>query len=39
VDKDKFFTLRSFFSNRVINVRNGLPQHVVDAKTVNMFKT
>jgi len=29
---------RSFFSNRVINVWNSLPQHVVDATTVNMFK-
>ena len=29
---------KSFFSNRVINKWNSLPQEVVDAKTINEFK-
>jgi len=28
----------SFFSNRVINVCNSLPQHVVNATSINMLK-
>ena len=34
-NKSKF---QKFFSNRVINKWNGLPQEVVDAKTINEFK-
>jgi hypothetical protein len=29
---------RNFFSQRIVNVLNGLPQHVVDAHSVNCFK-
>ena len=28
----------SFFSNRVVDAWNELPQYVVDAETVNLFK-
>ena len=28
----------NFFSNRVVNIWNELPQYVVDAETVNSFK-
>ena len=30
---------KNFFSNRVVNAWNELPQYVVDAETVNSFKT
>ena len=29
---------KNFFSNRVVDVWNELPQYVVDAETVNSFK-
>ena len=29
---------KNFFSNRVVDAWNELPQHVVDAETVNSFK-
>ena len=29
---------RNFFSQRVVDVWNGLPQYVVDADSVNCFK-
>ena len=29
---------KNFFSNRVLNAWNKLPQYVVDAETVNFFK-
>ena len=33
-------TIRShFFTNRVINVWNGLPDNIVQAKTMNSFKS
>ena len=30
---------KNFFSNRVVDAWNELPQYVVDAETVNSFKT
>jgi len=39
VKKRSYGNLRkNFFSQRVINIWNGLPQEVVDADTVNLFK-
>jgi len=29
----------SFFANRIVNIWNSLPSHVVSAQTVNCFKT
>jgi len=29
---------KRFFSQRVVNEWNSLPQHVIEASTVNMFK-
>ena len=28
-----------FFANRIVNIWNSLPSHVVSAETVNCFKT
>ena len=36
VNTSKF---RYFFTNRIINDWNALPQHVVISKTINSFKT
>ena len=30
--------MKNFFSNRVVDAWNELPQYVVDAETVNSFK-
>ena len=33
-----YVMLKNFFSNRVIDYWNKLPEHVVEANSVNMFK-
>jgi len=39
IQHDCYYDLRKFnFTNRVIPVRNSLPNHVVSADTINTFK-
>jgi len=38
VQRPRLDLRKYFFSNRVVNVWNSLPQNVVDSTTVNMFK-
>jgi len=39
LNQQQFFSRKLFFTNRVVNIWNSLPEYVVHADTVNCFKS
>jgi len=38
-NRTKYDLRKFFFANRIVNIWNSLPSHVLSAETVNCFKT